>query len=383
MNKLPIARCRMFFLACLLAGSWAVAPGAEEHPVADVVDLTTLTPARHAVPPAAISRVAPTYPAGLVHAGIEGHVVVEFIITPQGNVVNPVVLRSNNPWLERPALEAILKWKFKPAQVDGRTVYVRAQQRLEFETDRNAHSLWTVRKGKDQEKLPPEFQWAKPPEPEATAYPVYPLAALQAGQKGTVKLIFIVNPEGAVTNPEVAEATTPEMGAAVLAMIDTWSFTPATKKDKTPCFAGMSIQFNFQPYSGHGDVPVNDEMIQILRELKETPDKIVPVGGLDAMPKPLSRRPPVYPSTLRSARQEGEAVVEFFIDHRGDVQLPHIVRSSAPEFGYAAAQAIATWRYEVPKKNGKPVTARAQIALNFEMKPGAKAPAAAPAAGNK
>ena len=69
----------------------------------------------------------------------------------------------------------------------------------------------------------------------------------------------------------------------------------------------------------------------------------------------------------------GEAKVEFFVDRNGDVQLPHIVSCSAPEFGYAAVQAIATWRYSVPRKGGKPVTARATIPLEFAM----RAPAAA------
>jgi TonB family protein len=368
----PAAGCRRFFLACLLVGLGAVPAMAEEHAVAGgIVDFSVLGPGRHAVPPSAIKRATPEYPEALRRGVFVGRVLMEFIITDTGNVANPIVVRSNNPWFERAALDSILKWKFKPGEVDGRPVNVRAQQLLQFELDNGGQPLWTVNKGKNREKLPPEFQWDKAPEPVATAFPVYPLAALQASQKGTVNLVFIVDPQGKVIKPQIAEATTPEMGAAVLAMIDAWSFTPAIKKDKTPCYAGISIQFSFQPFAGRGDVPFSEEMDTILHELKRTPSRIVPIGALDAVPRPLSRRPPIYPSTLRSAGEEGAAVVEFYIDSRGDVQLPHIISSSAPEFGYAAVQAIATWRYEVPKKAGKPVIARAQIALDFTLKPGA------------
>ncbi len=377
MNEPSFSRCRTFLFACLLAWPGLNSFAAEESPLPAGTEIRPLADlGKHGTPPQAISRVAPVYPRGLVSSGIEGQVSVDFVITPEGKVVNPVVVQSNNPWLERPALEAILQWKFKPGRVDGRPVYVQAHQLLEFEIDSaSGHPLWSVRKGKDFEKLPPEFQWSKPPEPIATAYPVYPLAALQAGQKGIVKVVFIVTPRGEVRDAEVAEAATPELDAAVLAMLDTWSFAPAAKKDKTPCYAGMSLQFNFQPYAGRGDVPVSDEMIQILKDLKEAPAKIVPIGELDAKIRPLSRRPPVYPSVLRSAGQEGEATVEFYIDRHGDAQLPHIVRSSAPQFGYAAVQAVATWRFEAPKKNGKSVTALARITLGFTMKPGADTPA--------
>ena len=124
------------------------------------------------------------------------------------------------------------------------------------------------------------------------------------------------------------------------------------------------MTFEFHP-SSDKTVPVSPGMKAVAAELRRTEPKIFQLNHLDAMPKPLSRRPPVYPSGLIATRPAGEAVIEFFIDEKGDAQLPRIVSASAPEFGYAAVQAVATWRFEVPRKDGKPVIARAQIPIEF------------------
>jgi hypothetical protein len=54
--------------------------------------------------------------------------------------------------------------------------------------------------------------------------------------------------------------------------------------------------------------------------------------------------------------------------------LPRIVSASAPEFGYAAAQAVATWRFTRPERKGKPGhRARADSdQLHFERGPAAR-----------
>lgn len=331
-----------------------------------------------AKPPQATRTPAPIYPEAMRQSRLEGRVTVEFNITTEGLVDDPIIVRSNNPWFERPAIDAILRWRFRPAEIDGRKVNTRASQELIFAMDWNSdggQGLWEVNRNESKQAggLPADFQWHKAPEAITTAYPVYPFEALQANQQGVVRVGFVINPRGRVVAMKVLEEPSPELGRAVLATIDTWTFTPPARKDGTPCFAGIAMKFDFQTKRGRGDVPFNDEMRQILKQLKEKPDTILTPSQLDALPKPVSRRPPVYPSALLAEGKAGEAKVEFFIDHNGDVQLPRIVSCSAPEFGYAAVQAIATWRYQVPRKGGKPVTARATIPLEFGVRPPAAA----------
>jgi TonB family protein len=79
-----------------------------------------------------ISQVAPAYSFDLRSQGVEGEVVVGFVITKTGEVANPVVVSSTDHLLDRLALEAVGKWKFAPAMDNGVAVSVRAVQPVAF-----------------------------------------------------------------------------------------------------------------------------------------------------------------------------------------------------------------------------------------------------------
>lgn len=82
--------------------------------------------------PIARVRQAPSYPYDMRRAGINGSVVVEFIINTDGDVIQTQVIKSSHREFEMPALQAVQKWKFKPGRKGGRVVNVRASQLLEF-----------------------------------------------------------------------------------------------------------------------------------------------------------------------------------------------------------------------------------------------------------
>ncbi len=75
-----------------------------------------------------IVKVAPVYPRRALQRGIEGHVIVEFTVTRQGTVRDPFVVESTSSLLEKAALEAVLKFKYKPKVVDGEPVEVAGVQ---------------------------------------------------------------------------------------------------------------------------------------------------------------------------------------------------------------------------------------------------------------
>ena len=61
-----------------------------------------------------------------------GTVYVIFIVDESGRVVNPRVQKSTDPCFERPALQAIKKWKFEPGKRDGKPVRFRMRQPITF-----------------------------------------------------------------------------------------------------------------------------------------------------------------------------------------------------------------------------------------------------------
>lgn len=79
--------------------------------------------------------VQPTYPYEMSRAGINGNVTVEFIISSNGDVTQAQVIKSSHREFEVPAIQAVLKWKFKPGRRGGRAVNVRASQLIEFNLD--------------------------------------------------------------------------------------------------------------------------------------------------------------------------------------------------------------------------------------------------------
>ena len=82
--------------------------------------------------PEAVSRVAPAYPAELRKAKVEGSVKLVFVLTEDGRVEDPRVENSSRPEFEKPALDAIRKWRFSPGMKDGKAVrtYVRVPMRF-------------------------------------------------------------------------------------------------------------------------------------------------------------------------------------------------------------------------------------------------------------
>ena len=84
-----------------------------------------------------IVRVVPIYPRRALTRGIEGYVLVEFVVTETGSVRNPLVLVSDPPgFFERAAVSAVLKYKYKPKVEDGRSVAVSGvRTRIVFEME--------------------------------------------------------------------------------------------------------------------------------------------------------------------------------------------------------------------------------------------------------
>ena len=72
--------------------------------------------------PEVMASVSPVYPSDMRKAKIEGSVTLIFILSEEGRVEDPRVERSSRPEFERPALDAVRKWKFRPGMKDGEPV---------------------------------------------------------------------------------------------------------------------------------------------------------------------------------------------------------------------------------------------------------------------
>ena len=67
----------------------------------------------------------PDYPTIALQRGIEGYVIVQFDVTEDGSVENPVVIEAKPPSIfDRSAIRAALKFKYKPKVLNGVAVRV-------------------------------------------------------------------------------------------------------------------------------------------------------------------------------------------------------------------------------------------------------------------
>jgi len=95
--------------------------------------LVSGTALRAAMEPAVpVRTVAPDYPYELKKAGISGVVSIQFEVDEQGNVQDPVIQKSSNREFEQPAINAVKRWKFKPARKDGVPVKMKVAIPLQF-----------------------------------------------------------------------------------------------------------------------------------------------------------------------------------------------------------------------------------------------------------
>ena len=68
-------------------------------------------------------RINPQYPIKAQMQGIEGWVLVRFDVTPRGTISNAKVVRSEPPRIfDRSALQAVVKWRYKPRMEGGKAV---------------------------------------------------------------------------------------------------------------------------------------------------------------------------------------------------------------------------------------------------------------------
>ena len=82
--------------------------------------------------PALVRRRNPEYTKNAIRAGIEGTVLLEIEISPDGIPRNIRVLRSLDPELDKKAVECVAEWKFRPGEKDGEPVTVAASVEVAF-----------------------------------------------------------------------------------------------------------------------------------------------------------------------------------------------------------------------------------------------------------
>ena len=80
-----------------------------------------------------ITKPAPIYPPRAAQRGIEGYVIVEYVVTTTGETRDVIVVESTSPLFERAAVDSAKKYKYLPRMIDGTPIEVSGvRTKIEF-----------------------------------------------------------------------------------------------------------------------------------------------------------------------------------------------------------------------------------------------------------
>ena len=267
------------------------------------------------VPPVALEREAPAYPAAVRAIGIEGSVEVALTILRDGSVGWVRILQADPPgYFEQAAIAGVRSWRFEPARRNDTAVECRMLTRVRFTlvdtVDSSSQPLVSDR-------------------PD----PVYPARLLIERVEGYAELQFELAADGSVLRPRVITAMPRgEFEAAALAAIRSWRFPP----DST--LRRMTRRFEFRlPDSTLRDLP----------------------------PIMLASAP--FPKEACEPRQTGQVSLEVETDATGRIRKARILSSEPKGLFDRSALAIAGASRMTPSyRDGQPQAAIALLTLFFD-----------------
>ena len=89
-------------------------------------------------PPTPVNKLQPVYPSSLLSKGVGGRVVVTCVVDDVGRVASTRVQQSSgHAELDKAAINAVNKWKFKPGTKGGRKVKSSCNVPFNFEVKKN------------------------------------------------------------------------------------------------------------------------------------------------------------------------------------------------------------------------------------------------------
>lgn len=329
-----------------------------------------------------------SYPEASRTAGVEGRVIVRFVVTKNGGVEKPEVVRGVNEQLNEAAIAAVKAQKFKPGEHDGEPVRVQMTLPVTFSLDgSDLPEVTTSHRDADEDDVfmvvedQPELQGGMEALRESVHYPEM---ARKAGIEGQVIVQFVVNENGEVVNPTVVRGVHKMLNEAAIEAVRAQKFEPGRQRGE-PVRVKMSLPVAFeksdrgefqssaQSDAGSVGVPshgtINVDHAPRVEELSGDaspspyrPPRMRLKGGMEALQDAVE-----YPDFARKAGIEGRVVVAFAIDEAGTVTNPTIREGAHKMLNEAALDAIRRVSFEPVESVGGPTTTTLTLPINFEL----------------
>jgi TonB family protein len=317
-----------------------------------------------------------------------GTVVVKAKIGKDGTVNNPQVV-SGPQIFQHAALDAVARWRYKPAQSNGEPIEQPIQIALDFHPPGEATTAAAHLELSSGSGLLPvgNANTAKQPLPASVLIPaqlvhsvppVYPAVARQWQSRGTVVVKAKIGKDGKVNSPLVVSG--PQIfHRAALDALEQWRYKPALSNGEA-VEQQIEIPLDFYPSaeSAVANTPQQSSGGASTVALGDSPSSTATPPAISAnvtkQPAPVQANvipaqlihsvPPAYPAVARQWLSSGTVVVKAKIGKDGKVNNPLVV--SGPQvFHRAALDALEQWRYKPALSNGEAVEQQIEIPLSF------------------
>jgi len=291
------------------------------------------------------------YPPAAKQARLEGEVLVQFVVEPDGHVTRARVKESTNAQFDEAAVSAVSRWVFGPALEAGKPVACGMVVPVQFTAKQ-----WNQKRVPllPPENLLPRAEKLTPAKATFAPDPDYPAELEERLLPGEVQMEFTVDATGKAGEPRVLWASHPAFVEAALRAMEKTRFEPA-RQGLVPKVSGQRYPVRFASVAARRAEILAANHLEILDE-----------AALRTPPQPFVLTEPVYPPARLLAGQGGSATAEFTLGDNGLPGPVTITAASGPEFGAALQAAAETWQFQ-PGMNpdGARVASRLRVVHEF------------------
>src|SRR5688572_22570474 len=197
--------------------------------------------------PKVLETPSPGYPAVLADTGTSGTATVEVLVKPDGTVGDAKLKSADHAAFGDAAVEAVKKWRFEPATLDGSPVEKRVTVPFKF-----AAPVTQVLNAKFNRKVFQEIpervltakEYGKKLKPTKPLKPAYPAAA--KNKEASVQVKFVVAPDGTTLNPEILGNPPKEFVLPTILTVAGAAYEPPVKEGKG-VYVEMTTKLAFEP----------------------------------------------------------------------------------------------------------------------------------------
>lgn len=166
-----------------------------------------------------------------------------------------------------------------------------------------------------------------------------------------------VDETGKITDYVIVQASHPAMIAPAIRLLSRIQMEPAMQDGKpVPVVIDLEIPFSREKVATRS--VAHDLMRFSEPEITDPLFTTTAPNQLDSRIE-VRRQGQIY--APGDGSEKGEAVVEFYIDHEGNVRLPHVVSSSDEEAALAAVMTFKEFQFAPPRKGNKPTVVKVRM----------------------